>query len=358
MSATPNPIPHPETPAETEALMLDKLAGMLTEDEIRRKAAVAHRINKLKRDRHAIVLGHNYMEPALYLSVPDFVGDSLELSRISARTDASVILFCGVQFMAETAKVLCPDRTVLIPALKAGCSLAENITPIDVRALRQKFPGVPVITYVNTYAEVKAESDYCCTSGNAAAVVRHVLGKGHPKLIFLPDGYLARNTAVEAGIPFIEGWRDDAPALAAAAETALIGWNAHCEVHELYTPAEVATIRREYPDAVILAHPECPPEVIAHIDHACSTKGMVEIIRKGGPGPYVLFTEQSMADNIRLDMPGKQLIHFQPRRCPYMELITLENTLEALEKLQYQIELPADVLSNAHQPIDRMLSIG
>ena len=249
-------IQEASTVEETEERMLERLRGIVPEPEVKLKAELAFQINQLKRERNAVILGHNYMEPALYVSVPDYVGDSLQLSRISADTDADIILFCGVLFMAETAKVLSPDKTVLIPSLKAGCSLAEGVTVEDVRALKLRFPGAPVVTYVNTYADVKAESDYCCTSGNAGAVVRHLVEEGHSKIIFLPDEFLAQNTANELGLPFVEGWAEDGPDRAAAHERAVIGWNARCEVHDLFTVEDVESVRRQFADAIILAHPE------------------------------------------------------------------------------------------------------
>ncbi|HOT51490.1 MAG TPA: quinolinate synthase, partial [Candidatus Hydrogenedentes bacterium] len=222
--------------------MQAKLNGVVPEFELPPKAELAFRINRMKRERNAVILGHNYMEPALYHSVPDYTGDSLELSRISAQTSADVIIFCGVQFMAETAKVLNPNKTVLIPAEKAGCSLAEGIGVEDVRRLRELYPGAPVVTYVNTYAAVKAESDYCCTSGNATAVVRHLFDQGHEHVVFLPDDYLARNTAADLDAAYAA-----APEPATPGRKTVIGWNVRCEVHELYTVQDVKRLRPPTP---------------------------------------------------------------------------------------------------------------
>ena len=345
------------TVAETAERMLARLEGMVSEAEIREKAELAFAINRLKLERNAIILGHNYMEPALYCSVPDYVGDSLELSRISAKTDAAIIVFCGVSFMAETAKVLSPDKTVLVPAEDAGCSLAEGITPDDVKRLKAAFPGAPVVTYVNTFAEVKAESDYCCTSGNSSAVMRHVLDEGHDKVIFVPDEYLGRNTASELGIPFVAGWEDDAPAQAAAVDSAIIGWRAQCEVHEEFTVEDVKRARKEYPDALLIAHPECSPPVMELIDVSGSTKTMVECVQKMTAPCYVLLTESSMAENLAVTFPEARFGRVGDHRCPYMELITLEQTLEAIQKTQYAVELSESVVERAKLPIDRMLSI-
>ncbi|MEK7795260.1 MAG: quinolinate synthase, partial [Candidatus Hydrogenedentota bacterium] len=246
--------------------MAARLGKLVPEVELRYKAELVLEINRLKRERGAIILGHNYMEPALYHSVPDYVGDSLELSRISTETDADIIVFCGVQFMAETAKVLNPEKTVLIPSEKAGCSLASGISAQDVVNLKDMFPGAPVVTYVNTYADVKAESDYCCTSGNATAVVRYLLEQGHERIIFLPDEYLARYTARENGIgfafpPLFKGQTPDIPS-----GRTIIGWRARCEVHEKFEVEDVRRVREQFPDVAVLAHPECSPEVIAAVD--------------------------------------------------------------------------------------------
>ncbi|MEW6402549.1 MAG: quinolinate synthase NadA, partial [Chloroflexota bacterium] len=251
--------------------MLVKLEHVVPEPEIYIKAELAYEINKLKAERNAVILGHNYMEPALYHSIPDYVGDSLGLSRIAAKTDKDIIVFCGVRFMAETAKILNPEKTVLLPAQKAGCSLAASITAEDVRQLRAQFPGVPVVTYVNTYADVKAESDICCTSGNARAVVESL---GSETVIFLPDEYLARNVAQETGKHIIFPTKMK-PGDDKNLDYQLIGWHGRCEVHEQFTVKDIEDIRAEYPDVVILAHPECSPEVVAASDFSASTSAMI-----------------------------------------------------------------------------------
>jgi quinolinate synthase len=293
------------------------------------------------------------MESALYHSIPDYTGDSLELSRISARTEADVIIFCGVQFMAETAKVLSPGKRVLIPAEKAGCSLAEGITAEDVLKLREKYPDAPVVTYVNTYASVKAESDYCCTSGNSSAVVRHLLQKGHKTILFLPDEYLARNTATEMGVRYVSATDDPVQ----TDEPVIVGWNVRCEVHELYKPEDVDNARKQYPGVVIMAHPECSPDVIAKVDYAGSTKGMLEYVRNHPIGRYLLLTECSMADNIAADNPNLDIVRACSLRCKHMNLITLEDTLAAMKNMQYEIHLPSDLMERARLPIQRMLEI-
>ncbi len=342
-------------PQETFERMRAKLARVVPEFELSLKANLAFEINQLKRDLNAVILGHNYMEPALFHSVPDHAGDSLGLSRISAQTDADIIVFCGVLFMAETAKILNPDKTVLIPAEEAGCSLAEGISVDDIGMLRERFPGAPVVTYVNTYADIKGESDYCCTSGNATAVVRHLFKQGHDNVLFLPDEFLARNTAAELNVPFVAGWEEpDGPA---PSGPLVIGWKARCEVHELYTVEDIENARRQFPEVTVLAHPECSPEVIAQVDFSGSTKQMLEYVDTHDANPFLLLTECSMGDNIAAENPDKEMLRLCSQRCPYMALITLEDTLEALRKTQYKVELPGDIIERARTPIDRMLEI-
>lgn len=347
------PVP---TQDELIARLQEKVGMLMPAFEIEEKAAIAHRINILKREMNAVILGHNYMEPALYHSVPDFVGDSLELARISAETDADVIVFCGVQFMAESAKILNPGKTVLIPSQKAGCSLAAGVTPSDVRALKAMFPGAPVVSYVNTYASVKAETDYCCTSGNAAKVVEHVLAEGHDHIIFLPDEFLAKNTAREVGLPCIVPAMDQpAPPLP---DRCIIAWTARCEVHELFTPADIDAVRAQFPDVYIIAHPEVSPEVLEKSDASGSTKQMIAQVRAAEAKQILLLTECSMGDNIAAENPDKEMLRMCSHRCPHMQQITLEDTLAGLEKMQHQVELDPDLIDRARLSIDRMLSIG
>ncbi len=336
--------------------MREKLDGIIPDFEIQLKAEVAHQVNLLKKDLNAVILGHNYMEPALYSSVPDYVGDSLQLSIISSKTPADVIVFCGVWFMGETAKIINPGKTVLVPSDKAGCSLAEGISVEDVLGLKERFPGAPVVTYVNTYAEVKAESDYCCTSGNADKVLKHLFDEGHKHVIFLPDEYLAHNTARDLGVQFLVGREKDASAIPDG-ECAVIGWDVRCEVHELFTVEDVENVRRQYPDAVILAHPECSPEVMAAVDVAGSTKGMIDYIEQVDAPRYALFTECSMGDNVAGQFPHREMVRACSLRCKHMNLITLEDTLEGLQKLQYKVELDSHIIERARQPIDRMIAI-
>jgi quinolinate synthase len=337
---------------------LKRMLGDYTPDfELRYKAELAVEINRLKRAKNAVILGHNYMEPALYHSIPDFVGDSLELSRRAARTDKDIIVFCGVRFMGETAKILNPSKTVLLPARKAGCSLAESITAADVRALKQRFPGVPVVTYVNTYADVKAESDICCTSGNAVAVVNSLESD---TIIFLPDEYLAGNVARETGKRIIYPSRFDLATAAPdrAGHTGLIGWQGRCEVHEKFTVDDIRRVREQFPDVVILAHPECSPEVTQTADFAGSTGAMIRYVEQTRAPRYLLLTECSMGDNIAAANPDKEMLRLCTVRCPHMNEITLEDTLKALQLNRYVIEVPEEIRVRAARAVERMIAIG
>lgn len=334
--------------------MQGQLSGFVPDDELRHKAELAFEINTLKQEKNAVILGHNYMDPALFYSVCDFTGDSLELSRKAAKTDKDIIVFCGVEFMAETAKILSPGKTVLLPAEKAGCSLATGITAEDVKSLKKQFPGVPVVTYINTYADVKAECDICCTSGNASAVVKSL---GGDTVIFLPDEYLAKNVARETGkhiiFPSASSQTD-----AAASDYQMIGWNARCEVHERFTVEDMADVRSRFPDVVILAHPECSPEIIKAADFAGSTSAMIRFVEDTSKPQYLLLTECAMADIVAIANPGKEILRECRIRCPHMELITLENTLDALRHHQHVIEVPEDIRLRAVQSVERMLAIG
>jgi quinolinate synthase len=332
-----------------------KLHDIVPDVELRYKAELACEINRLKKEKNAVVLGHNYMEPALFHSIPDYAGDSLELSRRAAQTDKDIIVFCGVKFMAETAKILNPAKTVLIPSPKAGCSLAASITADDVRALKQRFPGVPVVTYVNTYAEVKAESDICCTSGNAAAVVESL---GSDTVIFLPDEYLAKNVARETGKHIIFPTLKPLPKNGAALDYQLIGWHGRCEVHDKFTVEDIANVRQQFPDVVILAHPECSPEVVAAADFSGSTSAMIKHVERTSAPRYLLLTECAMGDNIAAANPDKEMLRLCSVRCPHMNEITLEDTLAALQKIQYVIEVPEAIRVRAAQAVERMIAIG
>ena len=333
----------------------EKLADIVPDVELRYKAELAVKINELKKQKDAVILGHNYMDPVLFHAVTDIKGDSLELSRKAAETDKSIILFCGVKFMAETAKILNPTKTVLIPSL-AGCSLAASITAEDVRALKKRYPGVPVVTYINTYADVKAETDICCTSGNAVAVVESLHSD---TVIFLPDEYLASNVARETGKHIIfPSLNEVQPANESLLDVQMIGWRGRCEVHEKYTVQDIANVREQYPDVLIMAHPECSPEVVAASDFSGSTSAMIKYIQQTNAPKYLLLTECSMGDNVAAMNPDKNMLRMCSVRCPHMNQITMENTLESLQLNRYIIEVPEDIRVRAYQAVERMLHIG
>jgi quinolinate synthase len=292
-------------------------------------------ILRLKREKDAVILAHNYQAPEIFHTVADIVGDSLALAREAARTDASVIVMAGVEFMAETAKLLNPQKSVLIPDQRAGCSLADSITPADIRLLRERYPGVPVVTYVNTSAAVKAESDICCTSGNATKVIESL---GAPRVLMLPDQYLAQNT--QALLPHIE----------------IISWAGHCEVHELFKASDVAEIREAYPGVVVLAHPECPPEVVAASDFAGSTAAMLDYVETKRPPRVVLVTECSMSDNVALQHPDIEFVR-PCNLCPHMRRITLGNIRQALETGLHEVTVDPAIADRARQAVERMLAV-
>jgi len=291
-------------------------------------------ILRLKRERNAILLAHNYQTPEIFHCVADIVGDSLVLAREAIRTDAAVIVLCGVHFMAETAKLLNPEKMVLIPDLEAGCSLAASITAADVRLLRESYPGVPVVAYVNTSAEVKAESDICCTSGNAGAVVESL---GAPRVIMLPDEYLARNVAAETHVE-------------------IIAWRGHCEVHERFTVADIRALRAEHPGIRVLAHPECPPEVVAEADYVGSTQRMSDYVARLRPASVVLLTECSMSDNVSIQHP--EVAFVRPcNLCPHMKRITLAKIRTTLETMRHEVTVDPAVASRARRAVERMLAV-
>jgi quinolinate synthase len=291
-------------------------------------------ILELKRERDAVILAHNYQTPEIFHCVADIVGDSLALAREAMKTDVKVIVLAGVHFMAETAKLLNPSKQVLIPDLRAGCSLAESITAADVRLLRQRYPGVPIVTYVNTSAAVKAESDICCTSGNARKIVESL---GVPKVIMLPDEYLAQNVARETGVE-------------------IVTWAGHCEVHERFTAADVRQLRRGHPGIVVLAHPECPPEVVVEADFAGSTAAMLDYVDKKKPARVVLMTECSMSDNVAAQHPDLEFIR-PCNLCPHMKRTTLPKIRHALETMTHEVTVDAAIAEPARRAVERMLAI-
>jgi quinolinate synthase len=337
------------------ARLKEMLGDVVPDFELKLKAELAARINRLKQEKNAVILGHNYMEPALFHSICDYTGDSLDLSRKAASTDKEIIVFCGVRFMAETAKLLNPEKTVLLPSQEAGCSLAAGITAADVRGLKQKFPDVPVVTYVNTYADVKAESDICCTSSNAAAVVESL---NTETVIFLPDEYLAKNVAKETGRHIIFPTKDPRPGSDSELDYQMIGWPGRCEVHERFTVSDIANIRKQFPDVVILAHPECSPEVVAASDYSGSTNAMIRYVEQTKAPRYLLLTECSMGENIAAANPEKDMLRLCSVRCPHMNQITLEDTFQSLQQNQFVIDIPEEVRIRAARAVERMIAIG
>jgi len=332
-----------------------KLGKVVPDFELAYKAEIAVEINALKKERNAVILGHNYMEPVLFYSIPDFKGDSLDLSRKAAQTDKDIIVFCGVKFMAETAKILNPSKTVLLPAEKAGCSLAESITAEDVRALKRKYPGVPVVTYVNTYADVKAESDICCTSGNAVAVVNSL---NSDTVIFLPDQYLAGNVAHETGKHIIFPSTGVTAMPNTLLDVQMVGWNGRCEVHEKFTVEDIRAVREQFPDVVVLSHPECSPEVVQASDFSGSTNAMVQFVQQTKAPHFLVLTECSMGDNIAAANPEKDMLRLCMVRCPHMNTITMEDTRDALKYNRYVIDVPEDIRKRAYKAVERMIQIG
>jgi quinolinate synthase len=324
--------------ARTTGGLYAKVAKVIPEIEWPVHAPLIAEINRLKREKNAVILGHNYMTPEIFHCVSDFVGDSLALAREAARTDAAVIVQAGVHFMAETSKILSPQKTVLIPDARAGCSLAASITGADVRLLRQKHPGLPVVTYVNTSADVKAESDICCTSGNAVKVVETIAKEfGTDTVIMIPDQYLARNVAAKTGVK-------------------VITWAGACEVHERFTAEEIRNYRAQHPGVTVLAHPECPPEVVAEADFAGSTAAMIGYVGQHHPARVVMITECSMSDNVAVEYPQVEFVR-PCNLCPHMKRITLEGILHSLQTMSVEVLVDPEISARAKVAIDRMLAI-
>ncbi|MBM4161164.1 MAG: quinolinate synthase NadA [Ignavibacteria bacterium] len=338
---------------EIYSSLRSKLRDVVPEIELRYKAELAYEIIRLKKEKNALILGHHYMEPALYHSIVDITGDSLELSRAAAQADNKIIVFCGVRFMAETAKILNPGRTVLLPSDEAGCSLADEINAEDVRRLKAEYPGAPVVAYINTSAAVKAEADICCTSGNAVSVIQSLDAEN---VIFLPDEYMARNVAKETGRQIIVPVRSQRRAGSGGGpKYRIISWHGRCEVHEKFSTTDVENVRKQFPDALILAHPECRPEVVAASDFSGGTSAMVRYIRESAAQRYLLLTECAMGENVAAAFPEKGMLRLCSVRCPHMNKITLETTLESLRSMKYVIEIPEDIRANAARALERML---
>ena len=314
--------------------LYQKVKNFIPEVEWAVYEPLVQKINKLKAEKNAVILAHNYMTPEIYHCVADIVGDSLLLAKESQKAKADTIIMCGVHFMAETAKILNPDKKVLIPDMSAGCSLAESITGDDVRLLKQKYPGLPVVSYVNTSADVKSETDICCTSSNAVEIVESL---GVDKVIFLPDEYLAQNVAAQTKV-------------------GIISYKGTCIVHERFTPEEIREYRKNYPGIVVLAHPECPPEVVAEADYTGSTSKMSNYVRDKQPKKVLMVTECSMSDNVAIENPDVEMI--KPcNLCPYMKKITLQGIYNSLVNGTEEVKLSKAVMDKARLSIKRMIEV-
>jgi len=324
----------PEVKSATDELYKG-ISKIIPEVEWPFHAPLVHEINKLKKEKNIAILTHNYQTPEIFHCVSDIVGDSLKLAYEARDVEADTIIVCGVHFMAETAKILSPEKNVLIPDNRAGCSLSESITAADIRLLKQKYPGVPVVTYVNTSAEVKAETDVCCTSGNAKHVVESL---GTDTVIFLPDEFLAQNIAAQTDVK-------------------IISWKGRCEVHERFTAAEIMSYKEQHKDIVVLAHPECSPDVVAVSDYTGSTAGMSNYVRDNQPERVIMVTECSMSDNVAIENPNVNFIR-PCNLCAHMKRISLKKIYDAIRFNQFQIEVEDQIIDRARLAIDRMLEIG
>ncbi len=315
-----------------------KVAHVIPEIEWPVHAPYVHAINALKREKNAVIMAHNYMTPEIFHCVADFVGDSLQLARQAAKTEAKTIVQAGVHFMAETSKVLSPEKIVLIPDPEAGCSLADSITAADVRLLKQSHPGIPVVTYVNTSADVKAECDVCCTSSNAVAVVDDIAREWNvDSVIMVPDEFLAQNVAKQTRVK-------------------IITWKGHCEVHERFTAGDIRGFRSSHPGVVVIAHPECPPEVVAEADFAGSTSGMIDFVGQKRPKSVVLVTECSMSDNVAVEFPDVEFVR-PCNLCPHMKRITLPKILHSLQTMTVEVTVDPMIAARAKKSVERMLAV-
>lgn len=331
------PVPPPLDRRQRAALapVYERMREVVPEVEWAVHAPYIAEIQRLKQQRNAVVLAHNYQTPEIFYGIADICGDSLGLAQKAAEAEADVIVQCGVHFMAETSKILCPEKTVLIPDMAAGCSLAESITAADIRLLRQRYPGVPVVTYVNTSAEVKAESDICCTSSNAVEVVESL---GVDRVLFLPDQYLGK-------------W------VASQTDVEIILWHGACEVHERFSGEELRRYREQHPGVHILAHPECPPEVLAEADFTGSTSGMVKHLGETSARQVVMITECSMSDNVAVEFPDIDFVR-PCNLCPHMKRITLPAVLQALRDMAPEVHVDPEIAARARQAVQRMLDVG
>lgn len=333
-----SPTPTTATLPTSLANLVTRTKGRVDATRLAQFAPLIDEINALKRARNAVILAHNYQTPEIYYGVADVVGDSLQLAIAASRLDNPIIVQCGVYFMAETSKLLNPEKTVLLPDLRAGCSLAASITGRDVELLRQKYPNVPVVTYVNTSAEVKAASDVCCTSSNAVKIVEKIAAEwGVDRVLCLPDEYLAKYVATQTTVK-------------------ILAWHGHCEVHERFTALEIQHYRRHHPGVTILAHPECPPDVLAAADFAGSTAAMANYVEQQRPRRVLMITECSMADNVALANPEVEFV--KPcNMCPHMKQITLENIRDCLRDGKHAITVPDSIAQRARHAVQRMLDL-
>ena len=315
--------------------IFNKISKVVPEIEWKIHAPLIHKINKLKKEKNAVILAHNYQTPEIYHGIADFAADSLALAIEASKTKADIIVMCGVHFMAETAKLMSPHKKVLLPDMSAGCSLSSSITGRDVRLLKKKYPGVPVVSYVNTSADVKAETDVCCTSANAVKIVESL---GVKKVIFLPDDYLAKYVASKTNVE-------------------IVSWKGTCIVHEQFTAKEIEEIKIQNPGIIVIAHPECPPDVINAADFAGSTSGMSEYVKKNQPKKVMMVTECSMSDNVQVENPKVEFI--KPcNLCPYMKKITLPKILNCLENESNEIIIPKNLMEKAKLSVEKMALIG
>jgi len=334
----PKDLPYTDAVKAATDHLYAQVSDFIPEFEWPAYAPLVHAINQLKVEKNAVVLAHNYMTPDIFALVGDYVGDSLGLAIEATKTEADIIIQGGVHFMAETSKILCPNKKVLIPSMRAGCSLASSITGADVQLIKQRYPGIPVVTYVNTSADVKAESDICCTSSNAVAIVEHIAKeRGVDKVIMLPDEFLAKNVARQTDIE-------------------IIAWHGRCEVHARFSAQDVREMRDAHPGVVVLAHPECPPEVVAESDFTGSTKAMSDYVGDHSPGKVILLTECSMSDNVAMANPTVDFVR-PCNLCPHMKRITLENLYECLRDETNEVLVPEPMRARAYDAVMRMIEV-
>ena len=326
-----------EVKAATDHLY-EQVADFIPEFEWPAYAPLVHAINTLKKEKNAVILAHNYMTPDIFALIGDYKGDSLGLAIEATKTDADMIIQGGVHFMAETSKILCPEKRVFIPSMRAGCSLASSITGADIRLIKQRYPGIPVVTYVNTSADVKAESDICCTSSNAVAIVEHITSEwGVDKVIMLPDEFLAKNVAKQTNVE-------------------VIAWHGRCEVHARFSAQDIKDMRDAHPGVVVLAHPECPPEVVAESDFTGSTKAMSDYVSDNKPDNVILLTECSMSDNVAMANPETDFVR-PCNLCPHMKRITLENIYACLQDETNEVLVPEAMRKKAFKAVQDMIDV-